>query len=724
MKPARMKQERGSVMVIVALWLPLMLIFISFAIDAAHFWDFSRNLQNRADAAALAAGVQYGNACFGTPSSGQLDGIGHAAQQYSGPPGPLADLPYGYASVANYQNTLNNPGASEANFHLRLNASASADHGGVNFEMGNFCNATYDTPHGPAADVWVTQEHVPLFFPLLGFSPNISAHARVALQGEAGSSSAPIAVGDTGFTPCVSVRLMNAATNTLIQTVTLAKEPVDPSNPTAPVQWDNAAAPASFTMPASANVYAQPFLNDCNGSGQTYDDSTNTGVLMINNHPATNPTVAAGSPPQINTAGVTVTGACANGTTQYFSIGGCSVAARVGVTFASGISTGQQKVYLIQHTWDNVNNVWVTSARKSLQGPNGPCGAATVFCGDPTIADSSGIDQFEIAWEQTSGTITGKGSCNNQSSNPCQGSFGIQAQSFGACNGCDQPDDSGPIVFARVSEVNGVVITNPDANTLAGGSHNLVFTLKLSGLNTAAPGSSPTVLRFANSTNHQTGLIDCGQGSGASNDAAVVYYGCGPGNPLVPGMNPLFVYSRPPGSDCSPAADGNTTGWPNGNNQDCVVTTPGSRRVVIPCTLVDRIVSNPFGTNCTGGGASGTCPANNWSQTVGSANIQEGDPRAITMIITSVADFAAGAGQPQAWLPIRKFATFYVTGWDKNIKPQCAGNEAYPIKGKQNSDNGAVWGHWINYVDSAGTPNGQSCVLGASPTNCVIALTR
>ena len=42
------------------------------------------------------------------------------------------------------------------------------------------------------------------------------------------------------------------------------------------------------------------------------------------------------------------------------------------------------------------------------------------------------------------------------------------------------------------------------------------------------------------------------------------------------------------------------------------------------------------------------------------------------MIITSTADFAAGAGSPQAWLPIRRFATFYVTGWDKNIKPQCA----------------------------------------------------
>ena len=729
MSSARLKQEHGVVMVLVALWLPVMLIFISFAIDAAHFWDFSRNLQNRADAAALAAGTQYGNACFGTASQAQLDGIGHAAQQYSGPPGAAADLPYAYGSVSNYQNTLNNPGAATANFHLRLNASASADHGGVNFEMGNFCNATYDNPAGPAADVWVTQEHVPLFFPLFGFSPNISAHARVALQGEAGSSSAPIAVGDTGFTPCVSVRLMNAATNSLIQTVTLTKEPVDPNNPTAPAQWDNAATPASLTMPASANVYVQPFLSDCNGSGQTYDDSTNTGLLMINNHPATNPTVNAGQAPQLNAAGVSLTGTCANGTTQYFNVGGCTVSVTAGVTFASGIPNGQRSVFLLQRTWDNVNNVWVTTppTNQNKMNSGGQC-PANSFCGNATIADSSGIDQFVIGWSQTSGTINGTSCSGNPTPAACQGDFGIQAQSFGACNGCDQPDDSGPIIFSRISEVNNTncaVVPCVDTNSFAAGTtHSLIFTFKLSGLNTAAPGSPPTVLRFANSTNHQTGLIDCGQGAGASNDAAVVYYGCGPGNPLVPGMNPLFVYSRPPGSDCSPAVDGNTTGWPNGNNQDCVATTPGSRRVVIPCTLVDRIVSNPFGTNCTGGGASGTCPANNWSQTVGSANIQEGDPRAITMIITSVADFAAAAGQPQAWLPIRKFATFYVTGWDKNIKPQCPGNEAYPIKGKQNSDNGAVWGHWINYVDSAGTPNGQSCVIGPSPTNCVIALTR
>src|SRR5207248_7384156 len=104
---SHLKRDSGSVVVLVALWLPLMAIFVSFAIDAAHFWDFSRNLQNRADAAALAAGAQYGNACFGTASQAQLDGIGHAAQQYSGPPGAAADLPYAYGSVSNYQHTLN-----------------------------------------------------------------------------------------------------------------------------------------------------------------------------------------------------------------------------------------------------------------------------------------------------------------------------------------------------------------------------------------------------------------------------------------------------------------------------------------------------------------------------------------------------------------------------------------------------------------------------------------
>jgi hypothetical protein len=741
------RDERGAVMVLVAVTLPVILLFVAFGVEIGHWYDYSRNLQNRADAAALAAAVQYGGTCFGTATTGQTDVIGKVAQQYAGPPTgtPATNLPFSSIN-GTYRNQPNLTKGTPANFHMLLNSTRYWDpdpvKSGSNWSMGTaghndstaLCNSRDEDGNvGAMVDVRLTQANLGLFFPLFGFTPTISAHARAALQGEASTNAAPIAVGDSGFTPCVSVRLVNAATNLVIQTVTLSKKPPDPQNPTAPAVWDNSGAPASFTMPSSANVYAQPFLSDCNGTGQTYDDSTNTGLLMINNHPSTDPAVPAGSAPQLNTAGVTAKfsgTSCTGSGTQYFSVGGCSITVTAGVTFASGIPNGQRNVYLLERTWDNVNNVWVTPApsNQNKMSSGGQC-TANAFCGTTTIADSSGIDQFVIAWAQTSGTINGTSCSPNPTPAACQGDFGIQAQSFGACNGCNQPDDSGPVVFARVSEVNGASpcqVRCDDTNSFAGGStHNLVLTVNLSGLNTAAPGSPATVLRFSTSTNHQTGLINCGQGNSGSNDSDVVYYGCGPGNPLFsPPLNPLFVYSRPPGSDCSPATDGNTTGWPNGNQQDCVETTPGQRRQNIICPLVERIVGAPYPGNCQGG-AQGTCPVNHWT----TQDIGAGDPRAITMIITSPADFAAAGNAPQFWLPIRKFATFYVTGWDKNINPSCTGNgpsqnESFPLKGKQNSDNGAVWGHWINYEDTAGTPNGQLCVVGVSPTNCVPALTR
>ena len=100
-------------MVLVALWLPLLALFTSFAIDAAHWWDYSRNLQNRADAAALAAGLQYGNTCApSSPDAGAMAKIGEAAQLYSGP-ATGSDLPYAYGtpttdfSPTPYQNIPN-----------------------------------------------------------------------------------------------------------------------------------------------------------------------------------------------------------------------------------------------------------------------------------------------------------------------------------------------------------------------------------------------------------------------------------------------------------------------------------------------------------------------------------------------------------------------------------------------------------------------------------------
>src|SRR5262249_10580242 len=149
-------------------------------------------------------------------------------------------------------------------------------------------------------------------------------------------------------------------------------------------------------------------------------------------------------------------------------------------------------------------------------------------------------------------------------------------------------------------------------------------------------------------------------------DYYTIFYGCGPGNPQFnPPLNPLFINSKPPRAtlgDCSQP-------WPSGNHQDCVQTTPGSRRNKIICAIVARATNAPVNTTCnnnTGGSCAGS--PNNWVAATG-YHIPPGDPRAITMIITSDADLATGG--PQVWIPIWQFATFYVTGWDNSVKPQC-----------------------------------------------------
>jgi hypothetical protein len=197
-------------------------------------------------------------------------------------------------------------------------------------------------------------------------------------------------------------------------------------------------------------------------------------------------------------------------------------------------------------------------------------------------------------------------------------------------------------------------------------------------------------------------------------------------------MNPLFIYSRGAPSDpinCSPAVDQNYTGWPSGNHQDCVQTTPGSRRNGIVCALLQRITgvtpaNFQTGPNsCTGSGVSGaSCPTNYWPNYDTIPN----DPRKIGVVLTAPLDLAAADGSPQFWIPIRRFATFYVTGWDTSLAPKCpTQNDPFPGKGKNSSDNGAIWGHWISDEDVGGLPDGNPCnTTSIEPVNCVPALVR
>ena len=51
------RDERGGIMLVSALTIPVLLMFAALVLDAGNWYSHKRQLQNRADAAAFAAGV-------------------------------------------------------------------------------------------------------------------------------------------------------------------------------------------------------------------------------------------------------------------------------------------------------------------------------------------------------------------------------------------------------------------------------------------------------------------------------------------------------------------------------------------------------------------------------------------------------------------------------------------------------------------------------------------
>jgi len=726
------QDERGAVIVIVALALPVLLLFVMFAIDVAHWFDYSRNLQNRADAAALAAGVEYGGTCVSaTPSAARLAAIGQVAQNYAGA-GPTSDLYYPYVAPGLGPNATKNipnlKAGSLSHYHVLINSQNFWQRGQTSatqsFTMGvpsTVCSSLdEDGKRGPFTDVKVTQDSLPLFLPLFGIRPTISAHARVSLeQGIFENNIRPIAVRDDSAIPCVSVNFVNASTGTVIKTVALTKDASgDPNFPTS-VLWDNPAGD-TVSMPSAANlanVYVQAFLNNCAGNGDTYDSAS--GLSWINVYGSG--TSSNGQAPQITTGGVFLTGCVSNpgAFNQYFTSTSCVPGITAHVSFAPNVTLNttpalsQGKVVAVDTstgtsyplTWSGSGTTWHTD--------NGP------------TVNGDGQHLFDIQATQTAGTVPGKNgptACGPGPGNPkpCTTDLAVQQQSFGACDGCGDPNESGPIVAVRVRYPSAPqpLPNDPPQGSgenvfAAGSSPKLVVEVTVQGLHFDAPGQKATVLRPGVQTDHATGLVDCGQGNGASADANAITFGC----PLygtadcnkVDFCAPLKIYD--PALHANGVCDPELRETANPAFADCVQATSGQRRNKIPGTIANLIVSN-----------NNVCSPNHWPEY--SANpttfsFPPGDPRAITLIITSPADLSQNVT-----VPIRNFATFYVTGWDTGgsikkcnlpvpgnpaaMPPPAGGygNEPYPDTG---SSNGAIWGHWIFYTDPNAGGLGTFC---------------
>jgi hypothetical protein len=101
------------------------------------------------------------------------------------------------------------------------------------------------------------------------------------------------------------------------------------------------------------------------------------------------------------------------------------------------------------------------------------------------------------------------------------------------------------------------------------------------------------------------------------------------------------------------------------------------------------------------------------------------DPRIITTIITDNGALSNGTTK----VPVRSFATFYVTGWAGD---PCLGQSngtsnglAYTKDDKPEGENsGVLLGHFIKYVDTIGKETGSGRCEAQSISRCVAVLTR
>ncbi|HXH96010.1 MAG TPA: pilus assembly protein TadG-related protein [Gaiellaceae bacterium] len=787
------RSERGAVMVMVAAWLPVIALFAAFAVDVGHFFDYSRNLQNRADAAALAGGLQVGNICAGNPtdptSSPELP-IGQMAQLFSGPPGSASDLPYPYSGVGSppaafptfggYQNVPNlsvSNGTNGANYHVLLNADDYADAGGTNFAIGDFCagdptldktdkecygqtnltgQAADDCAVAAMVDAKVTQGNVPLFFPLLSIQPNISARSRVTIQGIGTATNLkPLGVRDPGAIPCIQVKFVptgGTGTPPATQTVQLALNQTATDNlaPYGPDVWDNSTdnnnAGDSISIPSGWNLYMQTTLYAQGSSGDcstmsnplTYEQSS--GILLLNSYGTSAP--AAGQPPKIigngNGGGVTLlTNNCTHD--QYFSnnTSDCSVTVCAIVAFTPGSTNPGLTV--------NGANM-TTSANPLCQPPAGLTGA-TAWTRSVTIPSASGQHQFTLAWsEHVTGGVSGA-SCAGNSGN-CSGTFGVEQQAFSACNenfnaACGgDPNISGPIIEAVVTTTSGAggsTIGAFQANT----SPNLFVTLHIQGLT-----DSPRTDRCANGTTQCTllrvdqgnadGMVDCGEGNGANQARATILWGCPLYGQAATATNPVDCtataycggWMKTPDGSCNNAGRTATTFVDCVNTNNNGATMPQCIQALVVAGLdangnIDYSKINP--NNCHVSGS--TCSEDKWltGNPIDPATIP--DPRIVTTFIVFTGDIAGATGNHD--LPIRTFASFYVTGWkihgngntvDCGTYPTDPGaNEPAPQNLPANSD--AIWGHWITYTEPGAGGNGKPCVFNAFG-DCAAVLTR
>jgi hypothetical protein len=658
-------------MVMVALWLPLLVLFATFVIDVGSWFMHREHLQMQADASALAAGQAFATPCDNNAVFTAAENYGY--QTSPAPPNPGGPWSQNQEVAAK---TGRLPVYAMYNSSTWYNQSSPAD---TTVRQGLPCSVA-------EMDVKLTEPNLPWYF---GGSlvPDINAHARVEVRVLGDQRGAlPVAVPENN-PQSAAVTLVNEDTGAVIAT-----QPLKATGTSGGLQiWDNAASPfTNFTMPAShvgVRIAVSGGTSTTCGDPlvQCYDLGSSNGLVHIWGY-STTPSGAQPSPPQVRDTTL-FNGSCSD---PYFVSTSTSCTVGVRTKVDAGVLLPASMKITAQAPGCPNNGCPLTF---NATGVN--AGYWTTNGALPTIAAAAGPVPITLNWEETAGTEAGN-LCKNGNGNKCTGSFGVIQRVFSAST-----VRSGPVLAAQVWEGGA---TGADSLQI-GTSHTLVVKIGTQGsLQYASSVSDPIVqLRVAGGSQNQS--VDCDPNY--SNLWQELAFGCRP------------QYTKNTGQACPnsvPSLWGGPQPWP------CVAIQTGSATNQVPEGLNTRMLGTSKPNTCPALGQSGH---NNWSLY---PSFPPGDPRIIQVFLVPFGSFT---GNGSGTVPVTGFASFYVTGWTgqgQGFNNPCQGNGDDPVPG---NDAGIIVGHFIRYVQTLdnGTPGTGQCNLAATggtigTGNCVVVMTQ
>jgi Flp pilus assembly protein TadG len=530
------RAERGGVLVMVVIWLPILVLMITFVVDVANWFEHKRHLQMQADAAAFAAAGEIRIPCSDQP-------IVDMAGKYSG-----------------NQYNAQIGGTPSSRIHMLINSRT----------YHNQSSPTDDTvnvaPPCTAAmvDVKLTETDLPWFFGV-GQVPFINAHARVSIF-EADTFQGALPVGVPDINPKTARAIfVNESNGTVIASRELKRIPGLVNNL---ALWDNVDTPLPVTIDAS-NIGVRIALGGGTSSScgdplvECYDLGSSNGLLHVRGWSADGDAAQPNAP---RARSVTLfPGSCSD---PYFSAAAttCTIGVRASVDFGTPDPTtvGAALTAVVNGnsyplTFDAASGTWQSSATIPIAAQAGPV-------------------PVELKWEETAGTQGGN-TCTTTGGNNCKGTFGTVQRSFSA-----SASRSGPIKLVEVEE-NGAAWSNSFERCSAvqtSCTRDLVVRIGVEGsLKDAQSVNDPVVsLRVVGGSQNQS--LDCDPNVAKFKDE------------LAQGCQP--TYTRNSGGACPNSV---SALWASAQPWPCVALQTGTAVNQVPAGLNKRILGSEQPSTCT-----------------------------------------------------------------------------------------------------------------------------